>query len=79
MARQKRNPPLVDRTGSLFGATNQMGVAGKMAGDINSGKYGAEVKRLMTKTYWFFGVWTVVTILWFGFLIYVDALNKPIS
>lgn len=74
--RTARGRKLMQHQGLSFpGTPGSMRGAGRLARDISSGKYGARVKRLQTRTYWFFAFWILACILAFGILLAADEMG----
>ena len=50
--------------------------AGRLAGAIGRGAYGAAVQRQQNKTYWLLGIWLAANTVAFGILLWADEVNR---
>jgi hypothetical protein len=73
MRRQAGNHP---RT-SITGAAQSAAEAGRMARDIATGKYGAEVRTMQNRTYVIVAIWLVAILVAFGILFWANEINRP--
>lgn len=77
MRRQNRSMPRKRRDlGSIPGSLKE---AGRMARDINKGRYGDQARKMQVTVYWVVGVWLFANIVAFGILLWADEVNRAVG